>query len=174
MKNILLIVFISFMSFISSAKFEGVQKLKDKIVFGGNIGLQLGNVTFIDLSPQVGYKVSDKFIPGIGLKYSYFKLKDSGFNKGYSTNIYGGSIWSRYYFVENLFGYLEYEVINLEVFELNFLVRKNVTSVLVGGGYRQAIGNNFGMHFMVLFNLNESIYSIYQNPIIRVGFGFGF
>lgn len=160
--------------FISSQCFGKDWSLAEKIVFGGNLGLQFGNPTLIDVSPQIGYRVTERFVPGIGVKYSYYKFKDDFFNESYDTDVYGGSIWSKYYFTENLLGYAEYEIINLEVYEFNALRRINIESVFVGGGYHQPISESFGVQLLVLFNLNESQYKIYDNPIIRVGFGFGF
>jgi hypothetical protein len=45
--------------------------------------------------------------------------------------------------------------------------------VLLGGGYRQWIGNKAFMTLMILWNVNEQLYSPYQNPVIRIGFGAG-
>ena len=90
--------------------------------------------------------------------------------------MYGGSVFARYNILENLFAYTEYEILNLDAPDpLNpyRLRRTNVTSVFVGGGYRQMLGNNSSLNLMLLYNLNESTNSPYQNPIIRIGFGFG-
>ncbi len=37
--------------------------LKDKLVFGGSMGLQFGTFTNINLSPILGYKVTKNWIP---------------------------------------------------------------------------------------------------------------
>ena len=46
---------------------------KDRIYFGGNLGLQFGNQTYIDISPLIGYKVTEKFSAGFGVTYIYYK-----------------------------------------------------------------------------------------------------
>ncbi len=154
--------------------------LKDRFFFGGSLGLQFGSATYIDVSPLVGYKITEKFHAGVGVTYIYYKVKDSYYNYAYETSIYGGRVFSRYYFLENLFGHAEFEVLNMDVpREIsgsgNFdYVRDNITSVMVGGGYAQPIGTNAALMLMILWNLTEEQYSPYQNPIFRVGFSAGF
>jgi hypothetical protein len=45
---------------------------------------------------------------------------------------------------------------------------------LVGGGYFQRIdGSNSGIFVMLLYNLTESLYTPYSNPIVRIGVNLG-
>jgi hypothetical protein len=132
--------------------------------------LQFGSYTFIDVSPVIGYRFTEKFASGIGVTYKYLSIRD--YYGSFSTNIYGGSVFSRYYFLQNLFGHFEYEVLNLEAFDLE--KRINITSVLGGAGYRQMLGPRSAVEILALWNFNESAYSLYNNPIIRGGFNLGF
>lgn len=143
----------------------------EKVFTGGNFGLQFGNQTIVELAPILGYRITDKFAAGIGAKYLYYHYRDS--QVSYSTNIYGGSVFARHMITDNLFAYAECEVLNLEVPRNYFYVRKNVVSVLVGGGYRQEIGERSSLNLTLLYNVNESSDSPYINPIIRIGFGIG-
>ena len=143
----------------------------DHVFTGGNIGLQFGSQTIIELAPILGYKITDKFAMGVGFKYLYYKFKDSYYN--YSTNIYGGSVFARHTIVENLYAHAEVEVLNMEVPELYRYTRKNVTSVFLGGGYRQMLGERASANILLLYNVNESVYSPYRNPVLRIGFGIG-
>ena len=61
----------------------------DKLVFGGNIGLQIGTITYIEISPNVGYYFFPKFMSGIGVTYQYYK--ESGYLKTVGTSIYGAT-----------------------------------------------------------------------------------
>ena len=145
------------------------KRFSERIFFGGNIGLQFGTVTFIDISPLVGYQLTEKFSAGIGATYQFYRYRDR-FND-FSTNIYGGRVFSKYNILENIFAHAEYEVLNLEAFDLE--KRLNVTSILLGGGYRQRLGGRTYLNLLVLWNINESAYSPYRNPIIRGGISIG-
>lgn len=152
------------------------EKFWDKVYFGGNFGLQFGDQTVIDINPLMGYRLTEKFSVGVSATYIYYRFKDpTNYYPTYSTNIYGGSVFTRYYFLENIFGQVEGELLNLEVpdYFLNRYVRTNVFGFYVGGGYRQPIGDRSSLNILLLYNLNEDRNSPYQNPIIRVGFGFG-
>ena len=146
------------------------KKFRDKIFFGGNVGLQFGSETFVDVSPLVGYKFTDKISAGIGATYQYYSYKDRYYN--FETNIYGGRVFGRYNFTDYLFGHLEYEYLNLEAFDF-YRRRVDVGSLLAGAGYIQRISDRSGIMAMVLYNFTESVYTPYQNPIFRVGFVVG-
>lgn len=141
----------------------------ERLYFGGNIGLQFGSVTFIDVSPLVGYKVTEDFSIGAGITYIYIKYN---YFNSYSTDIYGGRIFSRYYFLENLFAHAEVEQLSGQ---WDYFTNRRffVTSVLAGAGYRQPISDRASMNLLVLWNFNESIYSPYTNPVIRGGITIG-
>jgi hypothetical protein len=49
----------------------------------------------------------------------------------------------------------------------------DINSIFVGGGYRQPLASRVSMDFMILFNLNDTYYSPYSNPIFRLGVGVG-
>jgi hypothetical protein len=144
----------------------------DRLILGGNLGLQFGSTfTVIEVSPTLGYRLTDRYIAGIGARYIYFRERLFGSN--FETNIYGGSIYNQYFFIENLFGHAEYEILSLQSRQARTENRLDVHSIFIGGGYRSQLGtNSFGM-IMILYNINESVHSPYTNPIIRVGFGFG-
>jgi hypothetical protein len=149
--------------------------IRDRLFFGGNLGLQFGSSTYIDVSPLIGYQITEKFQAGVGLTYIYYKTKNPYYGN-YETSIYGGRVFSRYYFLENVFGHAECEILNMDApNEMNTeLVRRNVMSVMAGGGYAQPIGQNAAILLMVLYNFTEDQYSPYTNPIFRVGITAGF
>jgi hypothetical protein len=144
----------------------------DKVYFGGNFGMQFGTSTFIDISPLVGYRITDKFSLGVGVTYQYYHYRDLNFNL--ETNVYGGRVFGRYLFTDYLFGHLEYEYLNLEAFDFFPPRRVDVESILGGGGYMQRVGRNAAIVAMILYNFTESAYTPYQNPIIRIGLNIGF
>ncbi|REJ81189.1 MAG: hypothetical protein DWQ44_11850 [Bacteroidetes bacterium] len=175
LKKILLIFIFSILSLNALPQTESPSGgFRNRIFTGGNIGLQFGNQTIIEVAPIVGYRITEKLSAGLGAKYLYYRYKDAFIN--YSTDIYGGSVFTRYLITENLFAHLEYEILNLEIYDdlLRTFRRDNITSVFAGGGYRQMLGTRSSINIMLLYNLNESRHSPYQNPIIRIGFGIGF
>jgi hypothetical protein len=149
----------------------------ERIYFGGNFGLNFGtNFTVVEVSPIIGYKITEELSAGIGITYIYYKEKIPAYNFTYETSIYGGNIFARYFFVENLFAHVEPGALNLDVpapFYPYTLSREWVANFFVGGGYRAEIGSNSSLLFMLLYDVIDDPNSPYQNPVIRVGFGIG-
>ena len=184
------LIFSSILLLVSTFSF-GQKGADSRFYWGGNLGLMFGTYTVIDVSPLVGYKVTEKFHVGTGLTYTYYKYTEDGTYNGssttkgfeYSTHIYGGRVFTRYYFLSNLFAHVEDEFINLELPDPDLypkevaLERQWLNSILVGGGYGYAFNvDGPSLSLMLLWRINtehEDFYP-YQNPIIRVGLGFGF
>jgi hypothetical protein len=145
-----------------------------RLIVGGNLGMQFGRYTFVDISPLVGYRLTNQFIVGLGATYIYYSVDDAFFK--YNTHIFGGRTFAKYYLFENLFAHVEYELLNMEVVDdLTYqLVRTNIPSLFIGGGYRQMIGGRSAFELLLLYNVMEERNSPYQNPIVRAGFIFGF
>lgn len=142
--------------------------LRDKLYFGGNLGVQFGTITNIDVSPLIGYEITQRLSAGLGATYKYYK------NNSYdiSTYIYGGRVFSRIQIFKMLFLHFEIEPLNIEDFYFDYGERKWITNVNVGAGYVQPLGKRSSINLMVLWNINETTLSPYENPIIRVGFSF--
>lgn len=163
--------------------------MSDRIFFGGGLGLQFGDVTLIDVSPMVGYRITEKFAAGVTLTYKYYKVKNyypyylNLPTTDLKSNIYGGSLFGRYFLFENLFAQAEYEYLlySYDVYERNSggtgYSKSNETidlpSFFLGGGYRQPIGGRTFFTITLLYNFSESPYSPYSNPIIRAGISVG-
>ena len=159
---------------IERDKNESTETFADHLFFGGSFGLQFGSQTYVEIAPIIGYNINPKLAAGLGLKYTYYNYSDS-YSNSYSTNIYGGGPFVRYVLFQGLFLHAEYEILNLEVPDPYYLTykRENISSVFLGGGYRQMIGEKSSLDFLLLYNINESSNSPYVNPVIRIGFGFG-
>ncbi|MGD1848203.1 MAG: hypothetical protein ACFB10_22655 [Salibacteraceae bacterium] len=138
-----------------------------KFTYGGGLGLQFGTVTIINLSPAIGYRVTDKILPGISFTYSYY----SDTQLDVSATIYGGSVFARYYPLPQFFAHTEYEVLNGDW--LAEQSRFNVRSFFIGGGYSYRIAPRVVFNLLGLWNLNDGTFSPYQNPVVRGGFQVG-
>lgn len=180
MKHLFSILFFLFVSGACSAQPPAQAQVQEtfweRVYFGGNFGLQFGNQTVVDVNPLIGYRLTEKLSVGVTVTYIYYRFKDPyNIYPSYSTNIFGGSVFTRYFFLENIFAHAEGEVLNLEVpdYVRQRYVRENIFGFYVGGGYRQPMGERSSLNILLLYNLNENRNSPYQNPIIRIGFGFG-
>jgi len=186
----------------TKSKKNNDRKFKDRLFVGGSLGLSFGsNSTLIEVTPIFGYAVTEKFVVGLGLTYKYYQYKDyyatidNGNYTGFydlTTNIYGGSLWMRYFLagigipvIENIFLHAEVEPL---VFNNNYRYdpggdfydmygnrysneneQISLTSFFLGGGLRQMLGQRSYLYIELLWNFNEELYTPYSNPRIRIG-----
>ncbi len=151
----------------------------DKLYYGGTLGLQIGtNITYIEVSPLVGYELNDDASVGAGLSYIYVDFKNLGFNRNidFNTSVYGGRVFGRYRVFDRIFAHSEIELLNMEYFsntEQDF-VREWVPGFYVGGGAYQDVDSRSGLNIVILVNLlYDENRSIYSSPlVIRAGFNF--
>ncbi|SNT12933.1 hypothetical protein SAMN05421640_2410 [Ekhidna lutea] len=152
-------------------------KLADRIYFGGGFGFSAGaDQTNLSLSPQVGYKITEKFSAGVGISYQYVKIKQPSI----SINNYGWSLFTRYNIVQQFFAYSEFERLSFEYVTGVDPVRKERTgynSLLIGGGYAEQLGGRASFSLMALYNVlyDETDFPRpYNSPwVIRAGIGVG-
>jgi long-subunit fatty acid transport protein len=138
-----------------------------KIYVGGDLGLLFGNITMVNIAPIVGYKITDRYSAGVGIRYLYFADNYAH----YALNIYGGSLFNRFILTDFLFAHAEYEVLN-GAWNPASSNRFNLVNIWGGGGLQQSMGNS-SFNIMALWNFNESIYNPFPNPQIRVGANIG-
>lgn len=149
--------------------------MKDKIYFGGNVGLTIGNYTRIAVYPLVGYKFTPKLSGGLKIVYEY--ISDNRYSSKYNTSNYGGSLFARYRVIPSLYAHVEYAQINYELYNFNGeSVREWIPFLFVGAGYSQKMGGNAWLNFQVLFDVLQSDKSPYQEwaPFYSIGVGVGF
>lgn len=190
-KHYLLLTGITFFTILSSA--YGTQliekdslktpnltwiKIKERIYFGGDVGASFGSLTFVEISPLIGYKISERFSMGIGSIYQYYRYNyktTSGASLIISSSMYGGKVFAREFINDRLYLYSEADILNLEGYNSNTdeTKRVNVPLFLVGGGYLVPIGESASFGLNILIDLIDDPYSPFSNPIIRGGFVFG-
>lgn len=142
----------------------------EKVTVGGNFGLQFGSVTFINISPTVGYRFTNRFTAGPRIIYRYLKFR--GFE---GSSVYGGGIFARQRFGQQFFVQTEYENLNTEYRTNNPdrpISRTWVPGFFVGGGLFQPIGRRAGIIISALYNLTyDATRSPYNSPWnFNVGF----
>ncbi|MEE4257896.1 MAG: hypothetical protein V2I47_12725 [Bacteroidales bacterium] len=155
-------------------------KMQKRLFIGGGLGFGISSYsTSLMIAPEIGYRLSPSFDVGSRLIYTYYRYNDDLLK--YSTNNYGLAFYTRYYlfFFQDLFLHAEYEALNYERVYLDYNYQVDhkeriwVSSLFVGGGYRQWIGNTAFIGITVLWNLLDDIDSPYSNPIFRIGVGVG-
>jgi hypothetical protein len=162
---------------------EEAPPLKERLFFGGNIGLQFGTITDIQVAPVVGLWVLPRLAVALGPDYHFFKYQNL------QTNIYGGKGYMEFVIFQNInkfipmgsntgiFIHVEDELLSLESAfwkEQNTYTSERfyINTILAGPGLSQQIGRRASLNIMFLWALNDSGYGIYGNPDIRVSFTF--
>lgn len=136
----------------------------DRIYLGGGGGFSGGtNYLNLSLSPLIGYKFTEDFSGGVQISYQYVKFLDVSWSN------YGGGPFLRYNITDKLFGYTQYEYLNVgSVGEQRY----NFTSLFVGLGYTEPINRNVAFNITALYNVlyGDGANSPYASPLqFRVG-----
>lgn len=142
-----------------------------RLFTGGGMGLSFGDITYVELSPQLGYMFTDKLAAGVTVEYTY--LNNSRINQSFS--MYGGSVFGRFFVLENIYAQLEFEALNLDYFDpvSQQTTRANTFATLVGGGYGYPLGGRSFLNVSILFNVTKDRFYPRQDPIVRGGIGIG-
>ena len=146
--------------------------LLDRLAPGGNFSLQFGTITYIEVSPMVGYRFTDKFTAGPGFTYRYFKIRNYS-----ASSIYGPRAFARYVIGRQFFVQTEYEHLSVQFptgDPQEPMVREWVPGLFVGGGLFQPIGERAGFMIGAFYNLNhDNLRSPYNSPwVFNAGFTF--
>ncbi|MEQ8423280.1 MAG: hypothetical protein RIA63_01130 [Cyclobacteriaceae bacterium] len=154
---------------------------KERVFTGGGMGLGFNSAQdFISVSPIIGYRVTTRFTPGIGVLYRYTNYKL--INPNIKLHDYGASVFARFYIIPELFLHTEYEHLNYEYATgANTSFRKSFNSFLGGAGYVFPLGRRSSFYVIGLYNFsyrqqaNPSDPTAYPSPyIFRVGANIGF
>jgi len=144
----------------------------ERLYYGGNVQLQFGTYTVVGISPLIGYKITEQLSVGVTPSYTYFR--DNFYRIGYS--VYGGSVFSRYFVIEDLFLHAEYERLYYPVIAGTGNTSKFYADrALVGGGYVMRFSDNAGFFLMGMYDLLwKQQSSFYLSPFVfRGGFVIG-
>jgi len=146
-----------------------------RIYYGGGVGLTFGSYTRISVKPIIGYKITPKLSLGVTVEYEYIKDKRYAITQTYSN--YGGSIFSRFRVIPQIYLHAEYAYMSYEYTTFtSSSVREGVPFLFVGGGFSQQISPGVTAYAQVLFDVLNSDNSPYNSgePFYSVGVGIGF
>ena len=147
--------------------------------FNSSFGLTQFNIS---AAPALGYRVTDRFAIGPGISYSYQNYSiDKSIGRTFSNGersltatSLGLKAFAQFTVYKEFFIHGEYEVTKAEIVNDNFeVVKRTVTTPLLGAGYRTEFSSNAAADIVVLYNFNNGIYSgLYGQPVIRFSFLF--
>ena len=159
---------------------------RKRIYVGGYFGLSFSNVySNVEISPIVGYRITDNFSMGVGViyryySYEYFNLAQGNTQKASFSN-WGGRINANYRLFDLIALGAEYQYITNDWLEgyddLGNPVwdKKGVNILFVGGGLSKRVGGNAIMYVMAYYDILQEQYSPYSDNIIwRIGVSAGF
>ena len=161
---------------VSKSTTAGVSKW----YYGGSLGFSFSSNYFsISIQPIVAYKITPKLSLGGKIGYTYWS--NSSVDPTYNSSNYGGSIFSRYRIIPQLYAHAEFAYWSYENAYLNQLggyttERNWVPFLLLGGGFSQMISPNVWAYAEVLFDVLNDTNSPYDpwDPFIIIGVGVGF
>jgi hypothetical protein len=160
---------------VAQAKLKESKPFKEKIYYGGSIGLSFGSITMIGIYPLIGYKFTPKISAGVKVAYEY--IQDRRYATNYSTSNYGGSLFARYRIIPALYLHAEYAALNYELYdEFGESNREWIPFLLVGASFSQRVGGNAWLNVQILFDVLQSDKSPYNNwePFYSIGISAGF
>lgn len=151
--------------------------LMQKLYFGCNIGGQLysyGGYSYIyyDLSPNIGYKITDKFSAGIQIVYN--NSIEIGGGNSVSYNVIGGGVFARFLVLKWLFLQVEYDILTTPPSYKYSQSRTFSDEKLGGVGFKRNFSSKISYYISILYDFAAEPNSpYYYSPIIyRVGLSY--
>jgi hypothetical protein len=156
----------------------------DKLYYGAYIyftgyAIPGASVIYYELSPHVGYKITNEFSAGLQILYNNSVLSGGGQSASYS--VFGGGPFARYLFPKinvinaQFFAQAEYDILAVPSDYLGNVTIKRTASEekMAGLGIRRSY-NKFSMYFMFMYDFSPSYFSpYYDNPLVyRLGFSY--
>jgi hypothetical protein len=151
--------------------------IRERMFFGGSLGLQFGTYTDIQVAPIAGLWVRPRLAIAAGPNFRYYK------DPYYESTMYGGNAYAQFVPVQDInnaipiglhmgiFLHLEDDLLNFDD-PLVDNARVTVNTVLGGFGIRQQMGMRSSINLIFLWAFNDSVYQLYSNPEIRISFNF--
>jgi hypothetical protein len=160
---------------------------KSRLFGGGSFALSFGNITIVNISPQVGYRFSRYFAAGVGVngQYSSFKTVNGYDGSTLSREEYGVAglnIFGRFYPIEQIIlqvqpegNYVWGKVKYYDPAQEFKLDGKIVPSVLLGVGGAIPMGGAGAFIIMGQYDILQNERTPYGNKVFfSFGYNFGF
>lgn len=187
MKNALL--FLGMLLLTAAAHAQEDETLKkgfqtEKLFLGGNFGLTFGDYTFINVSPQLGYRFNKSVAAGFGINAQHVRFKDWDNGELYRQRqtIFGLNLFGRVYPIPNLMLQAQPEVnysYGKRIFngppKQEYLLDATIApSLLLGGGAVLPSGRG-ELLLSIFYDVLQDKASPYgRRPIYNFGYIIGF
>lgn len=147
-----------------------------KLTFGGGLGMQFGDYTAINFSPQVGYDFSKYLNAGGGVNYSYYSQKYDNKTYKQKNNYFGFNLYARLYPVSFLVLQIQPEIYRMWQSNEHLSTGSKVKTEKVVPTFLAGAGVRLGpVTAMLQYDVAQNDYSPYGNRLIySVGYTFNF
>jgi len=154
-----------------------------RIFFGGDLDMAFGSITQISLSPCAGYRLTNRLSAGVGIDYIFVYSEAYNF-KG---SIFGANVFASFTVIESigelipflntdmgilLYGQFSYTDMGKYYTLVSGEEPMWIAAPMLGVGFQVPIGSRSYMLLSVMYNFNESMYSLYSNPVVKVSYQF--
>lgn len=148
---------------------------RERLVIGGNILPAYANGLYLDVSPIIGYRLSNSTIGAVGLTYFHRGIRNQNSSISKQViNTYGARAFVMQYFLPNVFGQVEMDYSFLRYYErdqFDQIVYEEFAKspgFLVGGGYKDG-DDYFSYNFTVMYDLLFNFESTRSSPWVFRG-----
>jgi hypothetical protein len=152
--------------------------LMQKLYFGCNLALRFYsyagyNVFYYDVSPNVGYKITDKFSAGVQIIYNN-TIETYG-KASASYSIIGGGVFARFLVLKWFFLQLEYDILTTPP-SYQFGKRAISDEKLAGVGFKRNFTDKVSYYVTLMYDINPTLNSpYYYSPLVyRIGVAYNF
>ncbi len=154
-------------SFQEKGKFNS-----NRLVLGGTFGISLGNSTTINISPQIGYALTNSFVVGGGVSYNYYNYNRYDLSLSYL----GLNAYVRFHPIQYITLQIQPEVYGRWGKEDGYSIDgKVVPAVLIGAGALIPVTYNSGLSLMLYYDIVQDDWSPYGNQVFySIGYTFRF
>jgi len=135
-------------------------RISPKLNYGGDFSFWFGSNTYLYLNGVVAKPLTKWNSIGTGIDFIWYK------NIGYKSQfIYGTGFFDEFYLLNFFVIHSGVKLFNV----IDYVKNERVLNpeYYIGGGIRQNIGKKSYVTYLILWNLNQNEYSLFNNPIMR-------
>ncbi len=138
-----------------------------RLNFGLGFGLNFVDGTSISLSPNLVYRVNERFSLGSGLLFNYSAIKDLQ-----KTTTIGANVLGNYYPVQKLLTTIEFAemYVDREIIYTNTNDNFWDSALFLGAGYQITPKISVGGKYNLLYDKDKSVYSSPFVPFVNISF----